>query len=299
VPYPPFADSSPALGGHVREAPAKLNLGLRVLRRRPDGYHDLETVFVPVGWADRLGASPADGLRMTGSDPDLPTDDGNLVVRAARALAEYADIEAHARLHLEKRVPYGAGLGSGSSDAAAALLLLAGLWGLDVPEADLLGLAAGLGSDVPFFLHGVPALATGRGERLTPLVGADGAPWQSPFWLVVAVPPVHVSTAEAYRAVTPDAAARPDLAAAVTSNDLGRWRREVANDFEGPVVARYPEVGSARDALLSAGAGYAAMSGSGSAVFGAFENGDDARAAAERLAASGRRTWTEPPAASP
>ena len=305
MPYSPFADSSPVAGGCGRPAPAKLNLGLRVLRKRPDGYHDLETVFVPIGWADRLEAGPgapgpsAAGLRLTCSDPDLPTGDGNLVVRAARALAAYGGVEPRAHLVLDKRVPYGAGLGGGSSDAAAALQLLVDLWGLNVPEAHLLGLAAGLGSDVPFFLHGFPALATGRGERLTRLLGAGGTPWRCPFWLVVAVPQVHVSTAEAYRAVTPDASARPALAAAVVSDDLARWRREVANDFEGPVVARYPAVGAARDALLRSGAGYASMSGSGSAVFGAFEDGDVARAAAEQLATSGHRTWVEPPAVSP
>lgn len=296
MPYRPFADSSPAPGAHARAAPAKVNLGLHVLRTRPDGYHDVETVLVPVGWADRLEAVGADGLRLACSDPALPTDAGNLVVRAAQRLAAWSGRDRGADLYLDKRVPYGAGLGSGSSDAAAALILLADLWGLDAPEADLHRLAAGLGSDVPFFLDGRPALATGRGERLAPLLGPDGLPWRCPFWLVVAVPPVHVSTAEAYRAVAPDDRDRPDLAAAVLSSDLGRWRRELANDFEAPLVARHAEIGAARDALAAAGAGYAAMSGSGSAVFGAFESRDAAAAADARLAGAGCRTWTEPPA---
>ncbi|MDX1419144.1 MAG: 4-(cytidine 5'-diphospho)-2-C-methyl-D-erythritol kinase, partial [Rubricoccaceae bacterium] len=151
------------------DAPAKINLGLHVLRRRADGFHDVETVLVPIGWADGLTARPAPGLRFTCSDPALPTDDGNLVVRAARALAGWAGVAPAAALHLAKRVPYGAGLGSGSSDAAHTLRLLARLWGLDVPADALHGLAAGLGSDVPFFLGDGPALATGRGEVLTPL----------------------------------------------------------------------------------------------------------------------------------
>ncbi|HEX8298873.1 MAG TPA: 4-(cytidine 5'-diphospho)-2-C-methyl-D-erythritol kinase, partial [Rubricoccaceae bacterium] len=181
----------------------------------------------------------------------------------------------------------------GSSDAAGALRLLARLWHLDVAEADLHALAAGLGSDVPVFLLGAPALATGRGEILTPLLGDDGRPWRCPFTLVVAVPPVHVATAEAYRLVVPDARPRPDLRAAVLSDDLGRWSRDLTNDFEAPLVARHPEIGAARDALRAAGAGYAAMSGSGSAVFGAFERPGEAAEAAPRLAGMGCQTWTD------
>ncbi len=286
-----FADSSP-VPPLARDAPAKLNLGLRVLRRRPDGYHDLETAFLPVGWADRLTAQSADALALACSDPALPTDASNLVVRAALALARHAAVEPRAALTLDKRVPYGAGLGGGSSDAAAALRLCADLWRLDAPERDLHALAAGLGSDVPFFLVGAPAVATGRGERLVPLAHDDGTPWRCPFALVVAVPGVHVSTAEAYALVVPDDRPRPDLRAAILSDDLARWRRDVANDFEAPICARHPAIARARDALRDAGAGYAAMSGSGSAVFGAFEDAARARDAAERLAAT-CRVWTD------
>ncbi len=276
----------------ARDAPAKLNLGLRVLRRRPDGYHDLETAFLPIGWADRLTAQHSPGLTLACSDPALPTDASNLVVRAALALARHAGVEPRAALTLSKRVPYGAGLGGGSSDAAAALRLCAGLWHLDVSEPDLHALAAGLGSDVPFFLVGAPALATGRGERLDRLIRDDGTPWHCPFALVVAVPDVHVSTAEAYALVTPDDRPRPDLRAAVLSDDLARWQREIANDFEAPLCARHPAIALARDALRDAGAGYAAMSGSGSAVFGVFADAARARAAAERLRPT-CRVWTE------
>ena len=273
-------------------APAKLNLGLHVLRRRPDGFHDLDTVFLPLGWSDRLTAAPADALSLTTTDPALPTDGGNLVVQAARALADGGGVGAGARLWLDKRVPYGAGLGGGSSDAAAALRLLVRLWSLDVPHPALERLALGLGSDVPFFLDGRPARATGQGERLEPLVGEDGAPYRCPFWLVVAVPDVHVSTAEAYRLVRPDDRDRPALAAAVRSNDLGRWRAELANDFQAPVEAAHPEIAAVRHALEAGGAGYTSLSGSGSAVFGAFEAERAARAAAGGVAG---RVWVEPP----
>lgn len=275
-------------------APAKLNLGLQVLRRRADGFHDLASVFVPIGWADAVTATDAHDLSLACSDPALPTDGGNLVLRAAAALRDLSRTRRGAALHLDKRVPYGAGLGSGSSDAAATLRLLDELWGLGIPDTALADLALGLGSDVPFFLVGAPALATGRGELLTPIPDAGGVGWRCPFWLVVAVPPIHVPTAQAYALVSPNDADRPNLVAALTSNDLDRWRADLTNDFQAPVEATFPGVAAARRALLSAGAGYASLSGSGSAVFGAFEAEADARAAARAMAAT-CRVWVEPP----
>ena len=281
-----------------RRAPAKVNLGLHVLRRRPDGFHDLATVFLPIGWADTLAAEPASELALTTTDPDLPTGGTNLVVRAAHALRQWAGVSSGARLHLDKRVPYGAGLGGGSSDAAAGLRLLADLWGLDVPRSKLAELALGLGSDVPFFLDAVPAHATGRGERLVPLTNDAGAPYRCPFWLVVAVPPVHVSTAQAFAGVTPDADGRPDLAAAVVSNDLAQWRAEIVNDFQAPVEAAHPGIRAVRGSLEASGAGLAVLSGTGSAVVGAFDVEAVARRAAQALGAT-CRVWVEPPAALP
>ncbi len=278
----------------ARFAPAKVNLGLHVLRRRADGFRDLATVFLPFGWSDRLSAEPAGALSLTTSDPALPTDGGNLVMRAAQALAAHAGVASGARMHLDKRVPYGAGLGSGSSDAAATLRLLSKLWRLDVPEQELAALALDLGSDVPFFLDAVAAHGTGRGERLAPLVGEDGQPYRCPFWLVVAVPPVHVSTATAFSGVVPDDGDRPDLAAAVVSNDLSRWRRELTNDFQPSVEATHPEVRSVRQSLEERGAGLAVLSGTGSAVVGVFETEGPARAAAQALSET-CRVWVEAP----
>ena len=279
----------------ARLAPAKVNLGLHVLRRRPDGFHDLRTVFLPLTWADRLTATPAPALALTCSDPGLPTDARNLVWQAAEAVARWAAVTPRVRLHLDKRVPYGAGLGSGSSDAAAAARLVAALWEVEVPPRALHALAAELGADVPFFLDARPALALGRGDELTPLLGEDGTPYRCPFALCIAVPPVHVATAEAFRLVRPDASPRPDLAAAVRSNDLGRWRRELTNDFEAAVGVTHPEIAAAKRKLLDGGAGWAAMSGSGSSVVGAFERAAAAGAAADALAAAGCRVWVEPP----
>lgn len=280
----------------ARYAPAKVNLGLHVLRKRPDGFHDLATVFLPIGWADRLSAGPARRLTLSSNDPHLPTGASNLVVRAAMALRMWmGDSARGATLRLEKRVPYGAGLGGGSSDAAATLRLLAELWDVQIGEDALHELALGLGSDVPFFLDAVPAHGTGRGEHLAPLVDADGASYRCPFWLVVAVPDVHVSTADAFARVTPDDGDRPDLAAAVVSNDLDRWRAEVANDFQASVEAEAPAIVETREALLSEGAAHAVLSGTGSAVVGVFET--EARAAqAESVLRKACRVWVEAPA---
>lgn len=284
MPFLPFAHSSAA-------APAKVNLGLHVLARRTDGFHRVESVLWPIGWADELRVAPAAVLRLSCSDPVLPTDRANLVVRAAEALAAWALRPATGHLYLDKRVPYGAGLGSGSSDAAATLHLLARLWGLDVPRNAMHAIAASLGSDVPFFLDGVPALATGRGEIVHPLMEAP----RLPYALVVVVPPVHISTAEAYERVVPREGDRPDLPTLVGSLDLDRWQHELVNDFQAPIEASYPVVADARRALMRAGAGYAALSGSGSAVFGLFADSNAAQTAAEDAAKRGERTWIELP----
>lgn len=287
--FPLLLSAAPLI--HTRQAPAKLNLGLHVLQRRADGYHDLQTVFVPIPWADTLAATEATDLRLACSDPSLPTDAGNLVVRAAEALRRLTGTTQGASMHLDKHLPHGAGLGGGSSDAAAALVLLRDLWGLSLPPDDLHGLARGLGADVPFFLDPRPALATGIGDVLAPLVDEHGAPYRLPYPLVVAVPPVAVSTAEAYRQVRPRADGRPDLAAAVCSNDLDRWRRDLTNDFEAPIVAAYPALAPVRAALHDAGAAYVSMSGSGSAFFGVFEDDAQALAATEALRYAGCIVW--------
>lgn len=278
----------------TRTAPAKINLGLHVLRRRADGFHDIETVLYRIGWADRLTAEPAPTLEMTCSDPALPTDARNLCMQAAQRLADRFDVRAGARLHLDKEVPYGAGLGGGSSDAAATLQLLDALWDLDDTDDALHDVAAAVGSDVPFFLGPRAAYATGRGTTLTPLPVSEGPhPHRLPYAVVVAVPPVAVPTGAAYAKVTPQADNRPDLRAIVASGNLERWRDTLTNDFQAPVIEDYPEVGRALRMLRDQGAAYAALSGSGSAVFGVFEDARDAEAAGQAAEARGLRTYVE------
>jgi tetratricopeptide (TPR) repeat protein len=160
----------------VERAPAKVNLGLHVLRKRPNGDHDVETVLHRIDWADTITAAPASTLSLTCSDSSLPTDDDNLCLRAARRLATAFDVTTGADLHLEKQVPYGAGLGGGSSDAAATLCLLSRLWDLDPSSEQLRTIGGKIGADVPFFLMDTPAAyATGRGDTLS-LLSKDGEP---------------------------------------------------------------------------------------------------------------------------
>ena len=279
-------------------APAKINLGLHVLRRREDGYHDIETVFYRIGWSDEISVGPAEGLSMTCSDPNLPTGGDNLCMQAAHRLQEACGVERGARLHLDKHVPYGAGLGGGSSDAATTLQLLTRLWDLDVSSPELREIGAQIGSDVPFFLFDAPvAAATGRGDELEIVYGADGSPLDlldlEAFSLVVVVPPVEVSTPEAYGMVTPDDTTRPPLAEVVASGNLSRWRSALVNDFQGSVTARHEPVAQSLALLDEAGAGYTSLSGSGSAVFGVFEDASLARSAAATANERGFRTWIE------
>lgn len=258
------------------DAPAKINLGLHVLRRRSDGYHDIETIMVRIGWFDTIEVAPADEISMTTGAPELPTGPGNLCMKAARVLAERYEIGRGVRLHLTKRIPVSAGLGGGSSDAASTLHLLSTLWDLTAADHDLAEIGAEIGADVPFFLGPSPALAEGKGDVLTEVRSADGSPLSLPFIFVVVKPERSVSTAEAYRWVDPSEHRRPNLPQLIQSLDLERWRSELTNDFEEAVAARLPEIDAVKTLLYDAGAGFAGMSGSGSAVFGVFEDAEKA-----------------------
>jgi 4-diphosphocytidyl-2-C-methyl-D-erythritol kinase len=258
--------------------PAKVNLHLEVLGKRPDGFHELRTVFQAIDLWDVLEGEPDGDLSLTCDDPSLPCDATNLVLRAARALRERLGPGPGARLHLSKGIPAGGGLGGGSSDAAGALLLLNRLWTGGLGRQELATLAAGIGSDCPFFLWGGTALGTGRGEWIEPM------PPMPARDLVLGFPPFGISTAEVYArlaALTPPAAGVtvPALFTKFSpEKDFGAAR----NDLEGAVLEGWPELGVFRARLLDEGARLALVSGSGSTVFGLF---DDA-AAATRAGAS-------------
>jgi len=238
---------------------AKINLDLRVLDKRPDGYHNLRTIFQTVGLADIVEIDYAPARRLTlhlDSNPPIP---GNLMEKAAEILA----IPGRFTMRLTKRIPMGAGLGGGSSNAAATLLAIPALTGKNVPLEKLTALAAQLGSDVPFFLLGGAALGLGRGTELYPL------PDLKPFPAIIVTPGVHVSTQEAYAAID-----------RLTNSELRTLNSELpSNDFEAVVFRRHPQLKLIKGRLLKLGADLALMSGSGSALFGIFahrENRDSA-----------------------
>jgi 4-diphosphocytidyl-2-C-methyl-D-erythritol kinase len=269
--------------GAVSEpAPAKLNLFLRVLGRRGDGYHDLRSLIVPLTLADGVQARRSDRLVLTvvgECAADVPRREENLVVRAARALAEAVGIEPGASLLLSKRIPVAAGLGGGSADAAATLRALARLGGVDAGPPRLREIGARIGSDVPALVEVRPALVGGRGEVVEP---AD----VPRTWWVLLTQTYGVRAGDAYRWWDEEegpAGADPEaLLAAIRAGELERAGPLLSNDLEAPVAARHPEVGTARDRLLEAGALGAVMVGSGPTVAGLVRDGFQA----EEVAAS-------------
>lgn len=252
--------------------PAKINLGLNVVRRRTDGYHEIESAMLPIPLQDVLEAVvdpavPEGEVVYTRSGLPVPGDaSGDLCMKAWGLLKERHHLPG-LRMHLHKVIPMGAGLGGGSSDGAHTLLLLDGLLGLGHSREELATMAASLGSDCPFFLNGTPQLAQGRGELLRP-VAIDLSGW----WLTVVNPGIHVPTPEVYRNTVPTGELL-DLAQRLTAHPVEKWRKLVPNVMESYVFQAYPDVGELKAQLLSMGAVYAAMSGSGSTVYGLFRQG--------------------------
>ncbi len=264
----------------LRIAPhAKVNLGLRILGRRQDGYHDLETRFQTIDLCDELELRENQRtLRVRVEGEDLAADDSNLVVRAAQRLRDARPGLPGASIFLRKRIPIAAGLGGGSSDAAATLIGLCHLWNLRLTEEELRALAASLGADVPFFLVGGCALGSGRGDLIAPL---DDLP---EFRLALVLPGFPSSTAEAFRLWDARAASGGDGAPAdgpreASAGDLST--AALRNDFEEVLFARFPVLSEYRDRLMRLGATAAALSGSGPSLYGIFGSEETLRRALE------------------
>ncbi|MBZ5640510.1 MAG: 4-(cytidine 5'-diphospho)-2-C-methyl-D-erythritol kinase [Acidobacteriia bacterium] len=264
------------------QCPAKVNLALSVLGVRADGYHEIRTVFQAVDLADTLVVRPSRDLTLSCEAVGVPRDASNLVVRAARLLAERCGVRAGAAIALTKRIPVGGGMGGGSSDAAGALVALSALWGLGLGVEDLEPLAARVGADVPFFLHGGTAVGDERGDRIAPM------PFAGPLRLLLAVPPFGIPAAEAYAwadahlTLAPkDVSVEPAAAGKVSPGKDFRWG---VNDLEAGVFERFPGLLAMRDGLLRGGASIALLSGSGSTVFGVFDDSGSLQRAAENLA---------------
>lgn len=245
---------------------AKINLGLNILSRRPDGYHEIESLMLPISWSDILEIVPAKGtgttLTVTGREVDCPADK-NLVMKAYRRMAQEVTLPA-VDIYLHKIVPDGAGLGGGSSDAAFTLLALNEMFSLGFTKEQLADMAADLGADCPFFIYNRPMLASGTG---TTLRDAQNLPASNRKLMIAVVKPnEYVSTKEAYSGVEPR---RPEvgLSEALAASDL----RNIRNQFEETVLPAHPQIGAAKERLTDLGAIYASMSGSGSAVYGFFD----------------------------
>jgi 4-diphosphocytidyl-2-C-methyl-D-erythritol kinase len=263
----------------------KINWTLDVLFKREDGYHELRTIYQTVSLHDtiRLTLIPA-GIEVLCDDSRVPTDDTNLAYKAADRLRQAAGIDAGARIEIQKRIPVAAGLGGGSSNAAAALMGLARLWRTDLGERDLFQVAGSLGSDVPLFLIGGTILGVGRGEEVYPLQAVD-----CPY-LLLANAGLPVSTAEAYGGLSRLTRAESvrimpfTLFAAKANRELPL---AAANDLEETVIAAHPEIAEVKRRLKGFGARHVLMSGSGGTVFGVFENSETSELALSEMRAAG------------
>ncbi len=261
---------------------AKINLDLRVIGKRADGYHELFTVFQTVSLCDEISFAESDSIRLTCSDPQIPTDERNLIVRAAVILRERFAVPLGARMHLEKRIPAPGGLGGGSSNAAAALIGLKRLWRLGIGFEEMVEIAAMLGSDVPFFLYGGTAIGFGRGTEIEP---KDDI---SEEYLLIVTPDVHVSTNAAFEKLN-----APNLTSEVSERILLNCRfnaelldlrhSALKNDFEPAIFTAHPETALVKKTLLDLGAVNALMSGSGASVFAVFDKEETRQTAMKAL----------------
>lgn len=247
----------------------KINLGLRILRKRTDGYHDLETVFYPLPFFDILEIvrnKTSEDLSFTSSGLRIDSHQvNNLCVKAYQLLKKDFDLPS-LNMHLYKAIPSGAGLGGGSADAAFALRAINEMAALNISTTQLLHYALQLGSDCPFFIINQPCFASGRGELLENVNIS-----LVPCTIVIVNPGIHISTALAFSSITPASPARS--VKDITQQPISTWKDELINDFEKPVFEKYPEIAAIKSQLYSAGALYASLSGSGSTVFGIFNKG--------------------------
>jgi len=279
-------------------SPCKINLLLNILGKRPDGFHELETVLYPIDLCDRLRfARRGQGIQLACSDPHLPVDGSNLVFRAAEAFAQAAQIKEGIRIDLEKHVPLAAGLGGGSGNAATTLLGLNTLFGRPLSAARLAELAANLGSDVPFFLQRLPALATGRGERIQPL---EFFPALRGRFVLLIHPGFGVPTAWAYQQLAhyPEAlhgqSGRAErLISLLRAGDFSAAQAHFYNGLEAPALGKYPVLALFQEFLHDCGAPVARMSGSGSTTFALLPDRSTAEDLRARFKARFGDCWAE------
>lgn len=281
-----------------KRSPCKVNLLLNILGKRPDGFHELETVMQPVNVFDQLSfARVPTGIQLTCSDASLPTDAGNLVYRAAALFVEKANIREGVKIHLEKKLPLAAGLGGGSGNAATTLLGLNEIFGSPLSKDQLSEIAASLGSDIPFFLQSGPALATGRGEKVTPL---DPFPALKNAAILLIHPGFGISTAWAYQtlarypsALNGQSGRAQKLISLLQTADLKGAGAEFYNSLEAPALHKYPLLILFQEFLAANGAAVTRMSGSGSTTFALVSDLNAAEVLLEKFRGKfGSTHWT-------
>jgi 4-diphosphocytidyl-2-C-methyl-D-erythritol kinase len=280
-----------------KNSPCKVNLLLNILGRRSDGFHELETVMQPVNLFDRLQFTRGgNGVQLTCNEPGLPTDSGNLVHRAATAFLQQAGIKDGVRIHLEKKIPMAAGLGGGSGNAATTLLALNELFGHPLAVAQLDPIAASLGSDIPFFLQDKPALAVGRGEKVSPL---EPFPALRGAAFLLIHPGFGIATAWAYKelarfpaALNGQAGRARQLIELLNTTDLARAGAAFYNSLEAPALEKYPLLTLYQAFLRAQGAAAALMSGSGSTTFAIARNEADASRLEAQVQSKFGPCWT-------
>ncbi len=264
------------------KTPAKINIGLYVTEKRQDGYHNIETIFYPINLYDKLIFEDSETFSFSSNIKSLPDDSNNLVIQAKNLLEDYSGEKISVRIFLEKKIPVGAGLGGGSSDAAAVLIALNKYAGLNLSSGEIFDLSLRLGSDVPFFLNPFPSFAGGRGEILeTCLLHLD-------LPLVVVNPAINISTGWAYSQILPGL---PNFNLRTTETlDLSYLRiysEKILNVFENPVFKRYPAVKEIKLLHYKMGAVFSLMSGSGSSVFGIYPDTESALSAGKLMEEQG------------
>jgi 4-diphosphocytidyl-2-C-methyl-D-erythritol kinase len=282
----------------VKKSPCKVNLLLNILGRRPDGFHELETVFQPVALCDELTFEPApNGIALSCNEKSLPTDSRNLVFRAAEKFFAAAKISGGVKIHLEKKIPLAAGLGGGSGNAATTLLALNELFGKPLAAEKLFEIAAAIGSDIPFFLQDKPALATGRGEKIQPL---QNFPALNGKAFLVVHPGFGISTPWAYQnlarfpaALNGQSGRAQKLISRLQTGGLPSASAGFYNSLEAPAFEKFPVLKLFKEFLLAHGAQAALMSGSGSTTFAICDNAATAESLAEKFKSKfGANNWT-------
>ena len=259
---------------------AKINLGLNIIERRPDGYHNLNTVFYPINLCDQLQILPQQNkdfnLSTKGNFPLDCSPEENLIVRTLRLIQQLTNCNG-ANITLHKQVPFGAGLGSGSSDASHAAIMFNDIYQLGLTKEQLTQIVSRIGADCPFFIYNTPCFAEGIGDQLTPIT----IPQLSGYTLLLVKPDIHVSTKDAYHNIIPR---KPHSNIKdIVQLPVTEWSNLLVNDFESTVFSVYPQIGKIKDKLYSLGATYASMSGSGAAVFGIFSDIQQAEIAAKQM----------------